>query len=121
MIARLLLTLLAMAASLAPATQQPFPHEMGPAGGQVKDMGKMHLLKSEKDAIVAIVFKDVAPKQCVFPGRSLATVTDTISVARAALHTNAPQHWLVQASDACHCSGTGNCAFWVLERRGKGF
>jgi hypothetical protein len=121
MIASLLLVLSVMTAFFAPAVQQPFPHVMGPPGVQVKNLGEMHLPKSEKDAIVALVFKDISPKQCVFPGRSLETVTDTIGIARAALHTNAPEQLLVQASDACHCGGTGNCAFWVLERRGKGF
>jgi len=121
MTARPLLTLLAMAAFIAPALQQPFPHDIGPPGVQVKYLGKAHLPKSEKDAIVALVFKDVSPKQCIFPGRSLAQEIDTIRIARAALHTSAPEQLLVQASDACHCGGTGNCSFWVLERRGKGF
>jgi hypothetical protein len=120
MIARLLIVPLAMAASLAPL-QQPFPHEMGPAGVQVAYLGKAHLPISDKDAIVALVFKDISPKQCISPERSLAQELDTIRIAHAALHANAPEQLLVQASDACHCGGTGNCAFWVLERSGKGF
>jgi hypothetical protein len=111
----------ATAASAAPAAQQPFPHVMGPPGARISYLGKAHLPKSEKDAIVALVFKDIAPQRCVSPERSLEQEIDTIRIARAALHTNAPEHLLVQASDACHCGGTGNCGFWVLERRGKGF
>ena len=112
---------LAIAASLAPPLQQPFPHEIGPPGVQVQYLGKAHLPKSEKDAIVALVFKDIAPKECIFPRRTLQQEIDAISIARAALHTKAPEQLLVQASDACHCGVTGNCAFWVLERREKGF
>jgi hypothetical protein len=121
MIAILLLVPLAIAASLAPSLQQPFPHELGDPGVQIKYLGKAHLPKSEKDAIVAVVFKDVAPEECIFPGRSLEQEIDTIRIARAALHTKAPEQFLVQASDACHCGGTGNCGFWVLERRGEEF
>lgn len=109
------------AASLATAVQQPFPHELGAPGVKVQYLGKARLPKSEKDAIVAVVFKDIAPKECISPERSLEQEIDAIRIARAALHTNAPEQLLVQASDACHCGGTGNCGFWVLERRGKGF
>ena len=122
MIARLLLVPLAMAAaSLALPLQQPFPHVMGPAGVQVEYLGEAHLPKSKKDAIVAVVFKDISPNRCIFPGRTLKQEIDTIRIARAALRANAPEQLLVQASDACHCGGTGNCGFWVVERRGKGF
>jgi hypothetical protein len=122
MIARLLLVPLAMAAaSLAPPLQQPFPHEIGPPGVQVQYLGKAHLPKSEKDAIVAVVFKDVSPEQCISPERSLEEEIDAIRIVRAVLHTKAPEQLLVQASDACHCGVTGNCEFWVLERRGKSF
>lgn len=112
---------LATAAASFAALQQPFPHELGPPGVEIQYLGKAHVPKSEKDAIVAVVFKDVAPNQCIFPGRSLQQEIDTIRIARAALHTKAPEQLLVQASDSCHCGATGNCAFWVLERRGKGF
>jgi len=121
MIARLLLVPVAIAAFLAPSLQQPFPHEIGTPGVEVQHLGKAHLPKSEKDAIVALVFKDVAAKECIFPGRTLQQEIDLISTARAALHTGAPEQLLVQASDACHCGMTGNCTFWVLERRGKEF
>jgi hypothetical protein len=121
MLTRLLLVPLAIAACLAPPLQQPFPHVLGAPGVQIQYLGKAHLPRSEKDAIVAVVFKDVSPNQCIFPERSLEQEIDTIRIARAALHTKAPEQFLVQASDACHCGGTGNCGFWVLERKGKGF
>ena len=121
MIATLLLVPLAIAASLAPTPQQPFPHEIGSPGVQVQYLGETHLPKSVKDAIVAVVFKDVSPNECISPERSLEEEIDAIRIARAALRTKIPEQLLVQASDACHCGVTGNCVFWVLERRGKGF
>jgi hypothetical protein len=121
MIVRALFVLAVTAASFAAGPQRPFPHEMGPPGVKIEYLGEAHLPQSDKDAIVGIVFKDSPAEQCVSPDRSLQKEINTIRIARAALHAGAPAQLLVQASDNCHCGATGNCAFWVLEREGKGF
>lgn len=121
MIARALFVFALTAASVAVAPQRPFPHEIGPPGAKIEYLGKARLPKSDKDAIVAIVFRDVRVEECLAPQRSLPEEIDTIRIAPAALHAGAPAQLLVQASDNCHCGATGNCAFWVLEREGKSF
>lgn len=121
MIARALFVLAAAAASVAARPQRPFPHEMGPPGVKIDYLGEAHLPKNDKDAIVAIVFKDSHVEECLSPGRSLLEEIDTIRVARVVLGAAAPAELLVQASDNCHCGATGNCWFWVLQREGKGF
>jgi hypothetical protein len=108
-------------AALALAVQTPFPQRMRPSGIRVEYLGKSHLSKSGKGAIIRTVFKDLDPGTCVSSERSLAEELDDIRVARAALHSAAHSELLVQASDDCNCSPTGNCGFWVLHKSGRGF
>ena len=115
-----LLVLLCMAA-LALAVQTPFSQRTRLPGLRVEYLGKSHLSKSEKDAIVSIVFKDLGPQACVSSERSRAEEIDIIRVARAALHSAAKTDLLVQGSGDCNCSATGNCAFWVIRKRRKDF
>jgi hypothetical protein len=121
MIGRLIWLVLLCVAALALAVQTPFPQRMRPSGIRVEYMGKSHLSGGEKDAIIGTVFKGLDPGTCVSSERSLAEELDSIRIARAALHSAAQAELLVQASDDCNCSPTGNCGFWVLHKSGKAF
>jgi hypothetical protein len=88
---------------------------------RTEDLGQAHLSHSDKDAIVAIVFRNTDPSDCLWPERSLQEELASIRIAEARLTTTAEKYLLVQASDRCNCGGTGNCSFWVLRKKAKGF
>src|SRR5262245_11463280 len=121
MIARALFVLAVTASSVVAVPQRPFPHPLGPPGAKIEYLGEANLPKSDKDAIIAIVFRDNRIEECVSPDGSLEKEINKIRIAHAALHTSTPVQLLVQASDNCHCGATGNCGFWVLQREGKSF
>ena len=100
-------------APASPLTEFPSMH--------VEYLGQTQLLKSEKDAIAAFVFGDINLADCVDPGRLPQQEWTYIRIAHAKLTTTPERYLLVQASDGCQCSPTGNCAFWVLRKRAKGF
>lgn len=99
---------------------QNFPHKMGPPGVRIEYLGNSDLPKTDKDTIISLVFEDQVAKECVSPGRSEKQEIETIRVARANLGPKGEQHLLIQASDNCHCGGTGNCAFWVVRKTASG-
>lgn len=93
---------------------------MGPPRVHIERLGQARLPASAKDAIVALVFQNLNPSDCVFPGRSLQQEIDAIRIAETKLSEQGTD-LLVQASDNCHCGGTGNCSFWVLHQKPDGF
>jgi hypothetical protein len=99
---------------------QNFPHKMGPPGVRIEYLGKSDLPKTDKDGIVSLVFEGQVAKECVSPGRSERQEIESIRVARANLGPKEEENLLVQASDNCHCGGTGNCAFWVVRKTAGG-
>jgi hypothetical protein len=99
---------------------QNFPHKMGTPGVRIEYLGKSDLPKTDKDAIVSLVFEGQVDKECVSRGRSEQQEIDSVRVARAKLGPKGEEDLLVQASDNCHCGGTGNCAFWVVRKTAGG-
>jgi len=95
---------------------QNFPHKMGPPGVRIEYLGKSDLPKTDKEAIVSLVFEGQVAKECVSRGRSEKEEIQSIRVARANLGSKDEEDLLIQASDNCHCGGTGNCAFWVVRK-----
>jgi hypothetical protein len=116
-----LLALMFSAASAVRGLQNGSSNLTEPLAIRTEYLGQAHLPQSDKDAIVAFVFRDTDPRSCVSPMRSLQKELASIRIAQARLTPTSEKYLLVQASDSCHCGGTGNCSFWVLRKKPNGF
>jgi hypothetical protein len=105
---------------LAGPLQTAFPHPIGEPNVKIESLGNAHVSPQEKHAIIATVFPTGTPGQCIARERTAEQELDAIRVAHASLAAG-EHNVLIQASDHCHCGGTGNCTLWILSAKPAGF
>jgi hypothetical protein len=98
--------------------QGQFPHPMDPIEN-IERLDKTDLSPQEKKAIANLVLGN-KPVECVSPGSTLKKEIDSIQIVKVEL-ARGEKDLLVQASDRCNCSPTGNCEFWIVRKSPDGF
>ena len=111
-----------LSAEFAWADKLMLPHHMRDLSERTQ-IWRSKLPKEDLDAIVRLLSKDVDPEDCVEDEKpqTRRKIVRSFRIEKVQLTADDKNQYLVQGWGSCDCSAVGNCSFWVLEKRGKGF